>query len=211
MGIGRQILALDGFLRRALLVRSVHRDEVRDAMTVLPKAAALRGGDLRYVYLHWTGGDRETVYDAYHVCVARSAAGLDVVLSHDVRDNMRDVAGGSDLAYAAHTAGRNSFALGVAVCGMRDASPSHFGAYPLEDDALGLACEVIAGACAFYGIPVDERHVRTHAEAAVEDGYFGCGDDERWDVARFAPSAAPLVAAEAFAAGNALRERIRAR
>lgn len=177
-------------------------------MTLLPKAAALPGGDLRYVYLHWTGGDCETVYDSYHLCVARRSDRLQVVLSRDVRDNMRDVTGGT-VPYAAHTAGRNSYALGVAICGMRDATPSDFNAFPLTDDALDFACRVVREACAFYGIPVDSRHVRTHAEAALEDGYFGAGDEQRWDIARFVPGPAPLLAAEAIAAGERLRERIR--
>ena len=180
-------------------------------MSLLPNGAAVPGGDLRYVYLHWTGGDDSTIYDAYHLCIARRAAGWRVVLSRDPRDNMHDVTGNAARAYAAHTAGRNSYALGVAVCAMRDASPSDFGPFPLCEDALGLACRVVAEACAFYGIAVDARHVRTHAEAAVEDGYFGCAHDQRWDVARFVPSAEPLIAAEARAAGERLRERIRAR
>jgi hypothetical protein len=52
--------------------------------------------------------------------------------------------------------------------------------------------------------------VRTHAEAAVEDGYFGDGADERWDIARLAPAPEPLHPREATATGDALRARIAA-
>jgi hypothetical protein len=52
--------------------------------------------------------------------------------------------------------------------------------------------------------------VLTHAEAAVADGYFGCGPDERWDIARLTPDVVPLVSSDAARAGDALRARIRA-
>jgi hypothetical protein len=165
-------------------------------------------GDLRTIYLHWTAGDYATTYPAYHFCVGLDAAGLPILTStHDLRANMRDLHG-SDAPYAAHTAGRNSFAIGIAVCGMADATPHDFGAFPLRDDLVGLACETAARLCAAYAIPIDAIHVRTHAEAALEDGYFGCGAEERWDIARLVPSPEPLVASDAARIGDALRARI---
>jgi hypothetical protein len=173
--------------------------------------APLPPGDLRRIYLHWTGGDYATVFPAYHFCVALGSDGVPyVVPTHDLRENMRDVRVGLDLQYAAHTAGRNSFSIGLAVCGMRDATPNDFGRYPLRDDLIARCCALAARLCAYYAIPVEPRNVRTHAEAAVDDGYFGCGPDERWDIARLAPSDAPLEASEARATGDLLRARIRA-
>jgi hypothetical protein len=165
-------------------------------------------GDLRAIYLHWTAGDYVTTYPAYHFCVGLDGAGAALVTeTHDLRANMRDVRGGN-APYAAHTAGRNSFAIGIAVCGMRDATPHDFGAFPLRDDLVGLACETAARLCATYAIPVVAAHVRTHAEAALDDGYFGSGADERWDIARLRPSSDPLVAGDAVRVGDALRSRI---
>jgi hypothetical protein len=167
-------------------------------------------GDLRYLYLHWTAGDYVTVFDAYHVCIGLDPTGAPVArATHDLRANMRDVRAEPG-PYAAHTAGRNSYAIGLAVCGMRDAAPHDFGAFPLRDDLVALACRTAAALCAFYRIPVDAGHVRTHAEAALEDGYFGCGEDERWDIARLCASPAPLVPADAVRAGGILRARIAA-
>jgi hypothetical protein len=167
-------------------------------------------GDLRSLYLHWTAGDYVTVFPAYHVCIALDPNGRpEAVLTHDLRANMRDVRE-PGAPYAAHTAGRNSFAIGLAVCGMRAAAPDDFGAFPLLEDMLALGCATAARLCAFYGIPVDDAHVLTHAEAALADGYFGCGPDERWDIARLKPDAAPLQPAEAARAGDELRARMRA-
>ncbi len=167
-------------------------------------------GDLRFVYLHWTAGDYATSYDAYHFCIARDAADRPVLrATHDLRENMRDVRSG-DGTYAAHTAGRNSYAIGVAICGMAHATPSDFGAYPLREDQVDLACATVADLCRAYGIGIDAAGVRTHAEAAVEDGYFGDGADERWDIARLAPSPEPLHPREAAGTGDVLRARIAA-
>jgi hypothetical protein len=179
-------------------------------MTRLPKPGSFPPGDLRYVYLHWTGGDYLETFDAYHFCVGYSGDAAFVAATNDLRRNMRDVRLPPPLPYAAHTASRNSYAVGVAACGMRGASPSDFGAFPLRDDVLGLMCATVADACRFYNIAVDAEHVRTHAEAALEDGYFGCGDDERWDIARLAPAPGPLHPRDAAHAGERLRARIRA-
>ncbi len=176
-------------------------------MTVLPNA--LPGGDLRRLYLHWTAGDYATLFPAYHVCVALDPAGRPAVrLTHDLAANMRDVREPGP-PYAAHTAGRNSWAIGLAICGMRDAVPADFGAFPLLDGMLAAGCAAAARLCEFYGITVDAAHVMTHAEAAAQDGYFGSGAEQRWDIARFAASAEPLRLAEAAAAGDVLRARIR--
>jgi hypothetical protein len=179
-------------------------------MMRLPSAGAFPSGDLRFVYIHWTAGDYTETFAAYHFCVGYDGRACFVVPTHDLRDNMRDVRLHPGQPYAAHTAGRNSHAIGVAVCGMRGAVPHDFGAFALRPDALALLCATVAKACRFYGIAIDAEHVRTHAEAAVDDGYFGCGDDERWDIARLAPRAGPLVAADAARAGADLRLRIRA-
>jgi hypothetical protein len=167
-------------------------------------------GDLRRLYLHWTAGDYATVFPAYHFCIALDPHGVPVVhATHDLRANMRDVRSPGP-AYAAHTAGRNSFAIGLAICGMRDAVPGDFGNFPLRDDMLALGCATAARLCAAYRIPIDPEHVATHAEAAVADGYFGSGQDERWDIARLAPAPEALRAAEAAEVGERLRGRIRA-
>ncbi len=176
----------------------------------LPNAVDWPAGDLRRLYLHWTAGDYTTVFPAYHACIALDPDGVPVVrVSGDLRASMRDVREPGP-AYAAHTLGRNSYAIGLAVCGMRDARPDDFGAFPLLEPMVSLACATAARLCAFYGIPVDAAHVLTHAEAAVADGYFGCGADERWDIARLAPHPAPLRPADAALVGEALRARIRA-
>jgi hypothetical protein len=158
--------------------------------------------------LHWTAGDYRTVYPSYHVCIARDAADRPIAIAtHDLRANMRDTRSGSE-PYAAHTSGRNSFAIGIAICGMRDATPQDFGPFPLRADAIALCCQTAARLALAYDIPIDPEHVATHAEHAVADGYFGCGEDERWDVARLQAAPTALEPDDARRAGDALRAMI---
>ncbi|MDP9024569.1 MAG: N-acetylmuramoyl-L-alanine amidase, partial [Candidatus Eremiobacteraeota bacterium] len=111
----------------------------------------------------------------------------------------------------AHTYGRNSFAAGISVMAMKGAVPSDFGDYPLTDQLVDALCCVGAAIVRAYGIPVDETHVLTHAEAAIADGYFGEGEGERWDIARLHPDPSPLTVHNAIDTGAELRRRIAAR
>lgn len=165
---------------------------------------------MRSISLHWTAHDYEAVFPAYHYCVSRPA---DVVVhhTHDLRDNMRDVRLDPSLPYAAHTAGRNSWSIGISIAAMHDATPFDFGAYPVTQPQLEGVCRVAAVLASFYGIDVGA--VRTHAEAALDDGYFGAAsgsEHRRWDIARLQPSPDPLLPAEATATGDWFRRRIAA-
>ena len=94
---------------------------------------------------------------------------------------------------------------------MRDATPANFGDFPLTEPQLDALCRVAAALASFYAI--DAAAVRTHAEAALDDGYFGAGTGDehlRWDIARLRPSPEPLLPAEATATGDWFRERIAA-
>jgi hypothetical protein len=173
---------------------------LRDWRPVFPE------GELRSISLHWTACDYDAVFPAYHFCL-QGVSDVMVVATHDLRTNMRDLRADPSRPYAAHTAGRNSFSAGLAVCGMQDARPDAFGRYPLAEEQIAALCTVARRLADVYGIPLGA--IRTHAEAAVEDGYFGAGGDEdRWDIARLAPG--PLTAADAARTGDALRARIAA-
>jgi hypothetical protein len=175
---------------------------LRDWRPVCPE------GELRSISLHWTAHDYEAVFPAYHFCL-RGVSDIVVVQTHDLRANMRDLRSDPARPYAAHTLGRNSWSIGLAVCGMAGAEPSDFGQYPLAEAQIAALCIVARTLADAYRIPL--AAIRTHAEAALEDGYFGAGDDEtRWDIARLAPRAEPLEEREATSTGDELRARIAA-
>jgi hypothetical protein len=175
---------------------------LREWRPVLPE------GDLRSISLHWTAHGYDAVFPAYHFCVS----GRDEILvhhTHDLRENMRDVRLDPSLPYAPHTSGRNSWSIGLSVAAMQDATPCDFGPCPITEAQLDALCEVAAKLAAFYAI--DVAAIRTHAEAALEDGYFGHGPGhKRWDIARLHASPAPLEPSEATSAGDWFRSRISA-
>ena len=175
---------------------------LRDWRPVCPE------GELRSISLHWTAHDYEAVFPAYHFCL-RGVSEVIVVQTHDLRANMRDLRNDPARPYAAHTLGRNSWSIGLAVCGMAAAVPSDFGRFPLVEAQIDGLCVVARTLADAYGIPLTA--IRTHAEAALEDGYFGADDDEmRWDIARLAPRPEPLADREATLTGDVLRARIAA-
>ena len=164
-------------------------------------------GRIDAVYMHWSAHDYQSVFPAYHFCVVLDANAQPVVVqTNDLRINMRNVREAPEQPYAAHTRGRNSWAAGLAVAAMRDATPSDFGRFPLTRAQLDGLVRVAAAVAEFYGI--EPSAIRTHAEAALEDGYFGAGEDERWDIARTAASPLPLDPSEAASTGDWFRERI---
>ena len=171
---------------------------------------ALPAGRIDCIYTHWSAHDYRSVFPAYHFCVALAqSGGLVVVNTHDVRENMRDVAEDPKLPYAAHTRGRNAFALGVSIMAMEAATPADFGHYPLTEPLIEGLCLVAGTLAKIYEVPLDADHVMSHAEAAFRDGYFGTGPDERWDIARLSADPRPLVPHDASHVGDALRSRMR--
>lgn len=170
---------------------------------------ALPAGRVERIYTHWSAHDYGSVFPAYHFCIALAEGGRIVVVNtHDVRDNMRDIADDPHRPYAAHTRGRNAYALGVSVMAMQDATLADFGRFPLTVPLVDGLCSVTAKLARVYGVPLDAEHVMSHAEAALHDGYFGTGSEERWDIARLRAEPRPLVPGDAIATGNDLRARM---
>ena len=167
-------------------------------------------GRIERIYTHWSAHDYEKVFPAYHFCVATRADGKIVVVNtHDVRENMRNVYDAPDEPYAAHTRGRNSFALGISIMAMEGAKPDDFGSYPLTEPLIDALCKVGAYLASYYSVPVDADHIMSHAEAALHDGYFGTAENERWDIARLRAESRALVQQDAIDVGEELRRRMR--
>ncbi|MBC5828145.1 MAG: N-acetylmuramoyl-L-alanine amidase [Candidatus Eremiobacteraeota bacterium] len=168
----------------------------------------LPDGRIDKVYLHWSAGPYDRPSSAYHFVVGFRTGLLFAEQTHDVRENMRQVT--PDVAYAAHTRGRNSYAIGVSALSMLDATPHDFGPAPLTPELLDALLAMTAFICRRYGITVHPQNVLTHAECAVVENYFGLLPQQRWDLSRLDPAAEPLTEAEALDTGEALRRRISA-
>ena len=171
---------------------------------------ALPQGRIERIYTHWSAHDYHSVFPAYHFCIATDEAGeILVVNTHDVRENMRDVYQAPDEPYAAHTRGRNSYAIGISIMAMEGATPENFGRFPLTEPLVDGLCLLGAKLAKYYGVMIDAEHVMSHAEAALHDGYFGTAPEERWDIARLRAEDRPLVPQDGIDIGEELRTRMR--
>ncbi|MGH8164683.1 MAG: peptidoglycan recognition protein family protein [Rhodanobacteraceae bacterium] len=167
-------------------------------------------GRIDRIYTHWSAHDYSAVFPAYHFCVAIDGDGeIVVVNTHDVRENMRNVYDEPEAPYAAHTRGRNSYALGISIMAMQDSKPNDFGPYPLTEPLIDGLCRLGAMLATYYDVPIDAEHVMSHAEAALHDGYFGTEPEQRWDIARLRAESRPLVPQDGIAVGEELRSRMR--
>ncbi len=171
---------------------------------VLPK------GQIENIYTHWSAHPYQLVFSAYHFCVTTDESGaIIVVYTHDVTENMRKVYQPPNAPYAAHTRGRNSYAIGISIMAMEGATPQDFGEYPLTEPLVDGLCLLAAKLAKYYDVPIAADHIMSHAEAALQDGYFGTAPRERWDIARLHAEDRPLVPQDALDVGEELRARTR--
>lgn len=167
-------------------------------------------GDIRRVYLHWAVAPFGCTFKDYNFMVNLVNGKWVIQTTGDPRDN---VPGLTSAPTHSHTWHRNSWALGIAIGGMDGATQSNFGKDAVELHELEYLCAAAAIVCKKYGVQANdyaskgqtgphEMTVMTHAEAAIQDGYFG----ERWDLAEFEPG--PISISGAYYHGDLLRRRI---
>lgn len=154
------------------------------------------------VIAHWTGGGgRASADDREHYHRLIEYDGTLVIGKEAIEDNIVT----SDGDYAAHTLSLNTGSIGVAICGMRGAKEHPFdaGPSPINEEQFDSFCQMIAGLCLEYGIPVTPQTVLTHAEVQPTLGVMQGG---KWDIARL-PWKSNIRGA--LAVGNYMRNRIR--
>ncbi|HEY4442620.1 MAG TPA: hypothetical protein VGN14_19355, partial [Candidatus Elarobacter sp.] len=115
--------------------------------------------------------------------------------------------------YCASCRGRNSHGMATSIAAMAGATPADFGTAPIDAAQYEFLCAATAALCVKYGVdPTDPQQCYTHAEAALWDGYFGTGDEERWDLAVLEPADVDIATLAELApkSGDRLRARIAA-
>jgi hypothetical protein len=131
------------------------------------------------IILHWTAGSytpNATDLRAYHYVI--SGKGKVHEGMHPVAANMVQV--GSAAPYAKHTAGMNSYSVGVAFAGMAGAQEKGpYGQFPLLRDQVIAGCTFVAELCHAWDLPVTPETVHTHAEAHWRHGVAQRG---KWDI-----------------------------
>lgn len=126
------------------------------------------------IYLHWSAGHYNTVFDDYHVNITGDGTMY-------ITGNLSDL--------KAHTYHRNTGSVGISLCCAYGATTDNLGDEPptvAQIEAMAQAIEAIADG---LWLTIDMEHVMTHGEAADNvDGIYASepyGPQttvERWDL-----------------------------
>jgi hypothetical protein len=195
---------------------------LRAARVFIATVPGVAPGALRRCSLHWSatayGWARERAAQGlalpYTVVVDRVAPGDEALVAGmsaavNARELSLDLTANVD--YCASVRGRNSHGVAVSISAMADARPSAFGEAPIDGALVEFLCAAAGALCAAYGIDARVPEAcYTHAEAALWDGYFGTGEEERWDLGVLEEADVDVKALAALAprTGDRLRERI---
>jgi hypothetical protein len=132
-------------------------------------------GRIDKIYLHWTAGLYDQLFDDYHLSI--DGAGTIFAPAADLTIRR------------AHTFRRNFGAVGVALCCCFGAQPYPdsglpSGDWPPTKEQIETMAKALAVLCPALGLLITPQTVLTHAEAAELDDYGpGSGDPEtRWDL-----------------------------
>lgn len=133
---------------------------------------------LHKIYLHWTAGHYGQYFDDYHLNIDKDG---------QIYLTCRDLG-----ELKAHTWHRNTGAIGITLCcgylafliGGEPLPIINFGPEPPTQLQIESMAQVIAVISHGLGLEISYENVKTHAEAAIEDGYGPYGEDPdlRWDL-----------------------------
>lgn len=122
---------------------------------------------LKKIVWHWTAGGYEpnsTDFEHYHYLIGYDTKTGQAYIKegkYKPSDNVNCYDG----AYAAHTGGGNTGAIGISLCGMAGyKNPKNQGKYPLKRVQFEKAFELTAKLCKQYGIVISPATVYTHYE-----------------------------------------------
>lgn len=136
------------------------------------------------VYLHWSAGRYDSVFDDYHINI--TGAGKIFVTTNDLSE------------IKSHTWRRNTGSIGISLCCAYNATSNDLGEYAPTDIQIEMIAKVIDVVATGLWLTINKEHVLTHGEAADnEDGIWchepygpknGC---ERWDLEFLETSESP--------------------
>lgn len=136
------------------------------------------------VYLHWSAGRYDSVFDDYHINI--TGAGKIFVTTNDLSE------------IKSHTWRRNTGSIGISLCCAYNATSNDLGEYAPTAIQIETIAKVIDVVATGLWLTINKEHVLTHGEAADnEDGIWchepygpknGC---ERWDLEFLETSESP--------------------
>ena len=127
------------------------------------------------VYLHWSAGRYDSVFDDYHINI--TGAGKIFVTTNDLSE------------IKSHTWRRNTGSIGISLCCAYDATTNDLGEYAPTNIQIETIAKVIDVVATGLWLTINKEHVLTHGEAADNEDGIWCHDPygpkngcERWDL-----------------------------
>ena len=186
-----------------ILSRIVTIEELREIASeereTIWKQAQEQGREPK-IYLHWSAGHYNTVFDDYHVNITGDGTMY-------ITGNLSDL--------KAHTYHRNTGSVGISLCCAYGATTDNLGDEPptvAQIEAMAQAIEAVADG---LWLTIDMEHVMTHGEAADNvDGIYASEPygpqttTERWDLEYLGTAESPYYTTnydDEHTGGNVLR------
>ena len=136
------------------------------------------------VYLHWSAGRYDSVFDDYHINI--TGAGKIFVTANDLSE------------IKSHTWRRNTGSIGISLCCAYDATTNDLGEYAPTNIQIETIAKVIDVVATGLWLTINKEHVLTHGEAADNEDGIWCHDPygpqngrERWDMEFLETSESP--------------------
>ena len=136
------------------------------------------------VYLHWSAGRYDSVFDDYHINI--TGAGKIFVTTNDLSE------------IKSHTWRRNTGSIGISLCCAYDATTNDLGEYAPTNIQIETIAKVIDVVATGLWLTINKEHVLTHGEAADNEDGIWCHDPygpkngcERWDLEFLETSESP--------------------
>lgn len=136
------------------------------------------------VYLHWSAGRYDSVFDDYHINI--TGAGKIFVTTNDLSE------------IKSHTWRRNTGSIGISLCCAYNATSYDLGEYAPTDIQIETIAKVIDVVATGLWLTINKEHVLTHGEAADNEDGIWCHDPygpkngcERWDLEFLETSESP--------------------
>jgi hypothetical protein len=116
------------------------------------------------IYLHWSAGHYDTVFDDYHINITGTGK---IYITGDL-DEVK-----------AHTWQMNTGAVAISLCCAYGATTNDLGPEPPTSAQIEAMAQAIAAVADGLWLTIDKAHVRTHGEQAANE----CG----WEQPAYAP------------------------
>ena len=185
-------------------MRKVTLDELLELMSysregVWANAQAI--GREPKIYLHWTAGHYNQMFDDYHINI--TGDGDIFIAADDFSETL------------SHTWRRNTGSIGIALCCAVGATSYDLGDEPPTPKQVEIMAQVIAVVAKALWLTIDKFHVMTHGEAAdnydeewAHTPYGPQSTCERWDLQYLGTSESPSYTTDytdPSTGGNVLR------